>query len=156
MLSTVLFAAVTVLSSPGELHSAFPTAQDAVLVSVNGLKAVSTPVAAHPPKDVARQRARVAVFGGRQGVRTEDGKVVNGMGFIAWRHDHSVVVAVFVLVPGGDQPNTNVDVTAGYEQLSHRHLINYVLKDSEPVEVKEAASLGFGTTIMQLVPAKAP
>lgn len=166
MLPTLLLAIVTVLGSVGDpSHTAPQTPGDSVLVMIDGVKRASTGVAANPPKDVATQRSRIAAFGGRENVRTEDGKVVNGIGFMAWRQDRSVVVAVFVLVPGDDQPNTNViggsarspaDVGAEYKRLSHRHLINYVLKDTEAVEVKEAASLGFGTTMMQLVPAKAP
>ena len=166
MLPTLLFAIVTVLGVAGDpFHTAPQTPGDSVLVMIDGVKRATTGVAANPPKDVTRQRAPIAAFGGRENVRTEDGKVVNGIGFMAWRQDRSVVVAVFVLVPGDDQPNTNViggsarshaDVSAEGRRLSHRHLINYVLKDNEAVEVKEAASLGFGTTTIQLVPVKTP
>jgi hypothetical protein len=93
-------------------------------------------------------RPGVAVFGGRQGVRTEDGKFVAGMGFAAWRKGQAVIVAVIVLVSDDDRRIAN---HADYELLSHRHLINYELKAGEVLEVKEAASLGFGTTTVALV-----
>lgn len=156
MLSILLFAIVSALGGPADPPHTTSLAADSVLVSVDAVKRGTTGVMSNPPKDVATQRSRVAVFGGRKDIRTEDGKIVNGMGFLAWRQNHSVVVAVFVLVPGKDQLNTNFTDAADYRQLAHRHLINYVLKGSEAVVVKEAASLGYGTTTIQLVPPAAP
>ena len=153
----LLFALAATLGHSGDpLLSVSLTTQNSILVSVDAVKRGTTGVMSNPPIDVATQRSRVAVFGGRKGVVTEDGKVVNGMGFLAWRQNDSVVVAVFVLVPGRDQLNTNFTDAADLMQLAHRHLINYVLKDHDAVVVKEAASLGFGTTTIQLVPAKMP
>ena len=151
MLAFVLVWIVTAGGSRDSDHRVFEARQDAVLVSVDGVKRAQTQVSANPPKDLATLRGRAALFGGREGVRTEDGKVVNGIAFAAWRQNEVVVVAVFVLVPGNGQPNTNINVAAGYQQLSHRHLKNYALKNGEAVEIKEAADLGYGKTTIQLV-----
>jgi hypothetical protein len=126
-------------------------------VSVDGVKRAQTEISSNQPKDPAKARARVAALGGREGVRTDDGKVVNGMGFASWRQGQEILVAVFVLVPNDHQPNTNLTIgPKEWSELSHRYLKTYVLKGTEPLEVMEAASLGYGKTILEVVPAKAP
>jgi hypothetical protein len=64
----------------------------------------------------------LAVYLGDQTVKTADGKVVTGFGFVGWREGRGVRVQVFVMVPAEGQPTGRNGTETGSSpgRLIHR------------------------------------